>query len=177
MTVPPAHSYRIEGEAIGEFDFLVWQTCSRQESLERQGDSFRIDTYRPTSIERGCGDLLEIRGVEEKKRRNSGALILFESPHIYALKARLSCNGVDTAPGGDSICQAKQGLLQGIAFDRKVFVATEPKECELKGTDRANEFVFAMPKRRCFYVFGDKEARHRILLSPYEDITITREEE
>lgn len=178
--VPPADWYRIEGETKGDIDFLVWQTCGGQTSLERQGDSFSIEEFRPVAIGPACrNNILEIRGIEEKKRRNSGAVVVVADPGRYQLKASLVCNNVASQAVGSYACQSMAGLVQKIGFETPVFVVQESSPgCSIGTFADQAEFVFKMPPRRCNYEFVEVAAPHRrgwLTLYPYSDIVITRE--
>lgn len=181
--VPVADLYEIRGEAKGEFDFLLWQTCTGQRNLEREGDSFRIQ-FAPNAIEKGCGGILEIRGIEEKKRRNTGAIVFFENAERWKLPAKMSCNRDERSFNGTSACHSKTGLLSSIKFEKKTFVRGGSPECELLKTEEgetapdADFYLFKMPARRCAYVVTEAEEpfrKHLMLLRPYQDITVTRE--
>lgn len=183
--VPRASAYHIEGSAKGDFDYLIWETCGRQKHLERQGDDFEID-FIPDPVERLCGDILEIKGYEEKKGRNTGAMMIIGDIARFQLPAELHCNGEKVLSGGTTACQLKQGLKMSISFASPTFVRSEDvkdltgadRSCGLDGMADQKDYLIVMPAKRCSYVFGEAVPpyrRHRLLVIPYSDVVITRE--
>lgn len=174
--LPMADSYKIEGSLKQNADFLLWQTCAQQKSIERVGDDFEI-VFKRNALENVCNEVLEIRTFEESKNRHGGAIIAFDQPEKYKLASQMICNGDTQNTGlGVSICQAMHGLYQAISFPvagKWFFAKPECQPKKLAGKD----FVFQMPSKVCAGVFMEDAApnrRHLLLLYPYDDIILVR---
>lgn len=176
LALPQSEQYEIRGSAVGDFDFLVWQTCAQQHSIERRDNDFKI-LFSPVTTSSLCNEVLEIRGVEEEKGRNQGAILAFDNPKYQLRPSSMICNGeTQTTTIGVSVCQAKQELVQSIDFSEPVIASGDQCGFEpIANGDFQKHFVYKMPIARCPVIFGTKDHRkHLLILFPYQDIIITR---
>lgn len=187
LVVPRNITYKLHITAQGDLDLFTFTTCHREETAEdaanvteRSGIFRRQITkkreikldYSPTKIEQSGGCPVFLGGFEEQKGRHSWGLIDFEGPDTV-LPATVYCNGKETKANGVSICQSREGLIQGIKFEQKVFVSPDAP-CDL-GKTSGDYFEFQIRKGTCVYAFMDAQQRvHRFTTLGYEMVPIRK---
>ena len=176
VVLPRAFHYEIKVKSKGELDLLIWETCSQQHSVEARDDDATIN-FSLNPLERACDETLKIKGVEEKRGRDSFATIAFASPKYKNKEPWVLCNGkYERSEQGTSICQSKKGLRQYIEFKETAFLAPREEACLKPEGWEGKKLVFDMVDRNCVRNFGDlKGQKHRLILMPYDDIIINRE--
>jgi len=182
--LPYADSYDLLIENKGKLNFFAMTSCHREKTTENPDDGIfkkdgriKID-YVPT-LEKGKACPLFIAAYNRKGRHGWGALF-FEHPR-FQLKAVIECNGTVTKSNGVSVCQARQGLIQKITFEKEVVSvkpvngAAERKEpCLVLTTKDKKTFEFTMPTRECVYGFVDRSTKkiHMFNIIGYEQLIV-----
>lgn len=174
-----APKYRVTLYAIGKVDMMVLSSCHREvktPSPEKHGGWFTKKYYRfefeaDDLIEHGKPCMLNGGAFEKKKGRNGWLMGAIEDPKAK-LVAKTRCNGEVKNNAGTSFCQAKEGLIQRIEFDRPVFT-TFYGDCRLaEPTDQMN-WEYLMPRGKCILHFLDAdENEHVHYMFGYDSIPI-----
>jgi hypothetical protein len=191
LVVPKSRKYDFEVEARGDLDLFVLTSCNRdwtKESawnvtIEKKGflgwgtrkikDKRKVEfSYLPDKLEREGTCPVWLGGFEQQKGRHSWGFIDFKS-ESETLPATIYCNGETLHEVGVSVCQARNGLVQGIEFETEVVVAPDDS-CSI-GKSRGTYFEFPIRKGECTYVFRTiKKPRqdHRFTTIGYQKILI-----
>ncbi len=154
--VEAAPEYTIKVFPNGKIDRLMWRMCDGEDVLDDLGDDEYTFKIRPTALETksSCGTL-QITVLEEKKRRNGYALIIFKDtrPEI-SLPAQLTCNKITSNPYGVSVCQTAEGLYSQILFSEPVVQLGADDRCQVMQPSKDEKvFLFTTPKDECNYFF------------------------
>lgn len=174
-----ADKYEMEIKAKGVINMMTISTCHREVQMEYPDPSWfqkgnvQKWTYVPVKgIEDVKGCMMEIGSFEKGKGRHGWAAIDFLNG-FESVPATLQCDGVTRSVGPVSICQAKEGLVQKIIFDRRMKVAPDRDECKVLRTIDEKTYTFQMPSEECTYYFGDIEGKfHRLTLIGYKSILV-----
>lgn len=157
---------------------VLIQTCHRQIAINNPARDFVYD-YVPAMFLENWDEC----GLEAIATTQAGNVLvaMAEFTSNETLAARHWCNGtfVQNAPGV-SFCQARVGLIQRIAFDEPVDVASG-KDCppiegeRSSGTYMSTQvFTYAVGKDLCIYNFLAKKKEetkfHRLVTRGYEKI-------
>ena len=130
--------------------------------------------YEPVKgIEDEGSCIVKIAAFNKGKAANSFAMFEFEDT-FYQLPAKVNCNGDSKQYGGVSFCQAKDGLVQTITFEKEVKIDNTDPNCkpyEMKTSDNKT-FEFQMPLGECVFtareLVGEKKF-HRHMNFGYND--------
>lgn len=184
--LPDSQAYDLVIENEGKLNFFAMTSCHRENTTENYDKGiFRKDgrikiSYEPT-LEKGKACPLYVAAFSRQGKNGWGA-IFFEHPR-YQLKATIECNGEKNTFNGVSVCQARQGLLQRIVFDKEVVPVkpvdgpAERKEpCPVLPTKDNKVFEFSMPPRECIYGFVEKETMkiHMFNTIGYEQLIVRK---
>jgi len=171
------NSYHIEvapREGIN-VDRIVFATCHRTaafftEELEdvdlpffkkhfgkkRRGKEW---TYTPTpGIEdTGNCDLYIFAMDYEDARDHSFAVLRFENQR-YKLNAKVYCDGDGGKDRkGVSVCDAKEGTIQQVKYDKPVQIRVRPKQCPIPKRKASGAYQWAMGLGKCDYLATTKD--------------------
>ncbi len=165
LVVPRGTSYKFKIDAKGRLDLFTFETCHREESKENAGEGGLFGDRKHVEMEyipnEGMEDrgscVVRLGGYERDKGRHSWAIIDFEDPDT-TLPALVRCNGSTWNSNGVTVCQSKEGLLQGMDFTVPVVVSGS---CAVPGANDEMIFRYSMPSRECVYEFMEKAEPHR----------------
>lgn len=174
--LPYSTQYEFKIESKEDIDLLTISTCHRDISIEsaiQQGWFKKKRGYTYTiSTSKGLEDKYCPFTFGSYNKENSDltgwAFVDFETPEA-TLGATNYCNGITTQTRGVSICQTRDGLIQGLKFNSRVRVSSKlKKECDtLKTLDFGYTWEYTMPLGKCVYAFieesGTKIHRHTTL--------------
>lgn len=155
--VEAAPEYTVKVFPKGKIDRLMWRMCDGEDVLDDLGDDDFTFKIKPTQLETKstCGTL-QITVLEEKKRRNGYALIVFKDTRPeMSLPAELTCNKVTSQPNGVSVCQSAEGLYSQIKFSEPVVQMGAEAGCDVIRPNKGDEttFLFSLPKDECNFFF------------------------
>jgi hypothetical protein len=184
--VPQAPAYEIVVYPQDKIDRIIWQTCNREEVVDRPNTGWFNKSYRfsftplsPIEDEKACA--LQITVLTEKTNRVGMALFAFTDKRVEVnVPATVRCNGrSDQYPGGVSVCQSAAGLTQQIEFRDPVINAGVKGACNVMKTDNEKVYTFEMPLDKCTYYFvaqdkasNGKRRVHRLETAGYNFIPV-----
>lgn len=171
--LPRLNSYKLGFKSSGEMNLWILSSCHREVQKENVGYEHNY-TYNPIAgLEDTAQCPLQIGGFDKHYGKHSFGYISFENPEL-TLKASLTCNGESWQANGVAICQAREGLLQRIAFDRPVKVVSSEK-CDWH-IQKSSDFMFPVKNRECQYLF-ESDDKQRFLLDTigYEEIFLRKD--
>jgi hypothetical protein len=167
VVVARAPKYEIRIRSAGNMDFLLVNTCAREQIVERAGDDFRY-TFEPNVIETSRACPIKFTGVEKGRNRRTVGWIDVEDPR-HELGAELCCNGRCAKASGVSACESGAGLIQRITFQTPALSSTKSAEnldCKpLETKDGGLSFEFRQPRGECTHAFmelADPGRTHRL---------------
>lgn len=164
--MPKAQAYKVKVFPPGKADMITLSSCHREwktPSPEKKGGWFKKGYYEfeiqfEDTIDGEALCSFDIGIYEKNKGRHAWGLLAISDASKYKMPARIKCNGKEKRYAGTSICQAKEGLIQGYEFDRKVSV-TKVIGCEvanINSTERYSKtWRFLMPSGECEVFFID----------------------
>lgn len=170
LVLPQAPKYDFTIEARGDLDLFVLTSCNREWTKEKAWNVSEVAkigwfgwgerkitkkrqvsfTYIPDTLEKNEACPLWLGGFDQNGKHSWG-FVDFEGT-VDTLPARVHCNGETTRDNGVSVCQSKEGLIQGVEFETEVIATTEPPTCELDNT-RGIYFEFGLARGECTYLF------------------------
>jgi len=179
--IPKAKGYKIRIEPPGKADMITVLSCHREwktPNPEKRGGWFSKRYYEfeiwPTEDIESEKTCPFDAGVYEKDNgRHAWGYLVIDSKR-EKLGATVKCNGRTKVFGGTSVCQAKEGLIQSIHFDRPV-ISTEVPGCEIRKAKDKRNWVFIMPGGECTVFFVDEKNPknfHKLVMFGYDTIPI-----
>jgi len=179
---PAAEKYEIKVEAKGSIDTVTFTSCHRDVPVEleppKRGEADNVVywTYRPVKgIEDREGCSVDVAVYEKSKGRHGWGFIAFQAATV-TIPAELQCDGLTRKAQPTSVCHAKSGLIQRIAFGRRMKMADGTAACPAFQTKDEKTYEYAMPKGECDYYFCSKEREcHRLTTLGYDGILIRSE--
>ena len=174
-----APKYRVTLYAVGKVDMMVLSSCHREVKTpnpKKHGGWFSKKYYEfeftaDDMIERGKPCMLNGSIYEKKKGRHGWLMAAIEDPKAK-LQAKTRCNGKIEMNGGTSFCQAKEGLIQRIEFDRPVST-TFYGNCKIEKPKDQMNWEYLMPSGKCILHFIDEnENEHVAYMYGYGKIPI-----
>ncbi len=159
-----AKKYRVTLFAPGKVDMMVLYSCHRELKTphpKKSGGWFSEKKYK---FEFTADELIEKNkmcmlnaGVYEKKKGRHGWGMMALAHSTATVKAVTRCNGkVDHNKNtpGTSFCQAKEGLVQMIQFEKPMFT-TMYGDCVIKTPEDGKNWEYLMPGGKCILNFMD----------------------
>lgn len=185
--MPKADGYKIKVYPPGKADMITVSSCHREwktPNPEKQGGWFKAGFYEfeipfKDSIDNETLCSFDVGIYEKNKGRHAWGLLAISDAEKYKLPAKIRCNGQEKQYAGTSVCQAKQGLIQGYDFDRQVSV-TKVVGCEIANLKTkepySKNWLFLMPSGECEIFFIDIKNPmgfvHQAFLFGYDTIPI-----
>jgi hypothetical protein len=181
LVVPRAEKYKIRIKTGAKMDLQILKTCHREEESEGLGRTEKF-YFTPNKGIEDVGDChLRIATLEYGKGRHSFALIDFENPQMFNLRANVRCSGKNWTSNGVTVCQAKQGLWQEIEFEEEVQlhpdlqagrISLSNAKCEVF-LGKFKKLRYKASNRECGYVFrSDSGRRHKLTSVGYEELLL-----
>jgi len=166
--MPKADAYKIKVYPPGKADMITVTSChvnKRTPNPEKKSKWFKKGYYEfevpfknTVDAENLCS--FDIGVFEKDKGRHAWGLIAISDASRYNMPATMKCNGTRKRYNGTSVCQAKEGLIQGYEFKEKVSVA-KVVGCEIANISSDQKYSatwrFVMPRGECevFFVSYD----------------------
>lgn len=171
VTLPRSDVYKIRLESPGRLDLLSISTCHREYLKEAVG--YNHDwTYQPVpGLETGAACPLNIAGYDSTVGKHAFGFVNFEAEELKA-KARISCNGASWTANGVGVCQARDGLIQVVAFDHETRVVSN-ESCRL-GVVKSKVFQFQIKQGNCQYLFENETGRFLLDTIGYQEVLIRK---
>lgn len=181
--VPMTTAYQIKAQSYSNFDSFRLQSCHREFAQDAVGSQFVNYSYVPVGswdhgmrIEDSPECILDLAGFSASSTQNSWGIIAMQDP--AGVTASVKCNGYSSS-GTSTMCQAKLGSIQEIAFTQEMMSDTSNSPCNygptLKPKGRGKVFQYTMPDRACTLVFISTDGTmrtHKHISIGYEDIII-----
>lgn len=164
--IPIRDRYSIKLQTPQQPDYLLLETCHREWMLKSPGKTPTID-YKPVphlEDHPSCDVSLGVFDIEGKNQW--GLIVRRGSENLYA---SMSCDGEFRLNEGISICQARRGLTQKIAFSEPV-TGYWVERCGPLSDKSGKEFTFAITRGACLYLFSDGKEEHRLVTFGYDEI-------
>jgi len=157
----------------GHLDLLLITTCHREDSFRTDQNKSQTFSYRYQPVP-GIEDVgsceMRINAYDKEKGQHSFGFIAFRARE-GGLKAATSCNGEVAHMVAASVCEAKKGLIQRIAFAVPV-QATTKKACPLTRIS-PTEFEYRSTLGECLHMFVDDEMNeHKHIVIGYEQVLV-----
>jgi hypothetical protein len=168
LVIPRSTEYKVSVTFPSNPEIATLSTCHREGKLSVNGN-VGTAVYKPTEVEAGYCPVI-ISGFSQKFRY-SAALVDFRD---HELLANLSCNGLTTAEIGTSICQSRQGMVQGLRFKSAAKTAKPSPGCSAATSADGLYFEIVLSKGRCVYVFMSDGEMHRLSTYGFDEVQLGR---
>ncbi len=176
--VPSGNWYKVKVFPPETADLISLTSCHREiksfsPTKKRRWDKFyefTIEVVPGIETNRICDFQI---GLYEKKGQHAWATIVIDSG-IRKMPALVKCNGKITQYQGTSACQAKEGLIESIEFDRKV-IPTKVVGCTIKESPDGKRWEYLMNAGECTIIFFDaldERISHKHVTYGYEIIVL-----
>lgn len=139
--------------------------CHRDAVFAGERSIFKFD-YWPDSIVERDSCIMHVRFLDKSGYHSFGA-ITFKSDE--KLKSVVHCNGKKTSYIGASVCQAKVGTTQAIAFEKNDILVKSSNRCSTP-EKLDSQFLFKIDRGFCIYAFKNTRGEyHRLTTFGYTD--------
>lgn len=178
--IPIAPRYKIRLYAVGKADMMVLQSCHREIKTpdpDRKGwlknKYYEFEFSLDELIEKDKDCIITLGVYEKVKGRHGWAMIAINWSKSN-MPSEIRCNGNKSFFNGTSFCQAKNGLVQMITFDREVDT-TFYGDCRIDRSENGRVWQYFMPRGKCilhFFDANDESFEHVHYMYGYDTIPI-----
>ena len=149
-------------------NILKVTSCHQERIFYKPGKSIEFDFIPNPDIETDetlC--FIDISAIEESGKNQWG---LVDFKNSFSLPGRINCNGDSGNAIGNSVCQARAGLMQSIQFASAV-KAVSPELCDKMRSEDGRTFIFNITEGSCFYLFQGTDGNiHRLVTFGYNEV-------
>lgn len=162
LIVPDTPVLNLKIRTDDDINLLVLNSCHREVSINRKDNHFEL-LWQVQELERHHYCPVQVYGVSTKGNFVLGAMHLQSTD--FTLPFTLLCNGERVTALGTGFCQSREGLIQGVSFDRPVKAATS--ECLKPQTSDQKTYQYDIPAGFCVQLFRDEASGKTARLISY----------